>query len=244
MESTKTRIRFTPLQRFEHLLLMSLFIILLVTGLPQKFSDAGWSVWTVQALGGIDMTRLIHRWSGILLALQAVLDLSIVVFLILKGRMRPTMVPSRQDFVDAIQMARYCLGLVEKPPRFDRYDYRQKFEYWGLIFGTGIMVISGFILYYPAFFTQILPGQLVPAAKTMHTNEALLALATILIWHMYGAHLNPDVFPMDTSIFTGRISEERMHHEHPLELERILAEEKAVDVVGAPSEPPVPVTSG
>jgi len=227
----RSYIRFNVWQRLEHLLMMVLFILLLVTGLPQKFHTTGWAEWTIAQLGGIDMARLLHRWAGILLALQAAVDLSVVLFLILTKRIQASMVVSRKDFVDAIQMARYCLGLTDRHPKFDRYDYRQKFEYWGLIFGTGIMVVSGFILYFPTWFTSVLPGQLVPAAKVAHSNEALLALATILVWHMYGAHLNPDVFPIDTSIFTGRVSEERMHHEHPLELERLQSAEKAEDRV-------------
>lgn len=223
----RTYVRFNVWQRLEHTLMMVLFILLVVTGLPQKFHTSALSEWVILQLGGIDMARLLHRWSGILMALLAVIDLSAVTLLILTRRIRPTMVFSRQDFVDAIQMARYCLGSADHPPKFDRYDYRQKFEYWGLIFGTIIMVVSGFVLYFPTWFTMVFPGQLVPAAKVAHSNEALLALATILIWHMYGAHFNPDVFPMDTCMFTGRISEERMHHEHPLELERIQAAEAA-----------------
>jgi hypothetical protein len=43
----------------------------------------------------------------------------------------------------------------------------------------------------------------------------------VITWHIYNAHLNPDVFPFDRTIFDGRISRHRMEHEHPLELERM-----------------------
>ena len=92
-----------------------------------------------------------------------------------------------------------------------------------------LVVSTGLVLLYPVEVTQVLPGSLVPVAMVAHSNEGLLAFLTIITWHIYNAHLNPDVFPFDTTIFTGKISLERMRHEHPRELERVLpaAAEKA-----------------
>lgn len=215
--------RFTAWQRGEHVLVMVTFIVLLVTGLPQEWPLARWSQTIILSLGGIDAIREIHRTAGILLAVLLVCHLTVVTVGILRRKMKPEMIPSRKDFRDAVVMARYCLGLSEDQPQYGRFDYRQKFEYWGLIFGSIIMVVSGFILYFPTLATSFLPAQLVPAAKAAHGNEAILALLTILVWHGYGAHLNPDVFPFDTSIFTGKIREDRMRHEHPLEYKAWLA---------------------
>jgi hypothetical protein len=83
------------------------------------------------------------------------------------------------------------------------------------------MVVTGFILFYPVAFAHLVPGQIIPAAKVAHSNEGLMAFFVITIWHIFNAHLNPDVFPFDPSMFTGKISRERMVHEHPLELARI-----------------------
>ena len=125
------------------------------------------------------------------------------------------------DVQRAIVTLRYYLGVADKAPPFDRYDYRMKFEYWGLVAGNVIMVVTGFVLYFPALAARLMPGQIIPASKVAHSNEGLMAFLVITIWHIYNAHLSPDVFPFDTSIFTGKISRERMLHEHPLELARM-----------------------
>jgi cytochrome b subunit of formate dehydrogenase len=129
-------------------------------------------------------------------------------------------VPNRKDFSDAVLTLRYYLGLSDHHAAFDRFDYRQKFEYWGLLLGGVVMVLTGFILYFPLVAVQLLPGEFVPAAKVAHSNEGLMAFLVVITWHVYNAHLSPDTFPFDTSIFTGKISRERMEHEHPLELAR------------------------
>ena len=87
------------------------------------------------------------------------------------------------------------------------------------------MISTGFILYFPIFWTGFLPGEVIPAANVAHSSEGLLAFLIVIIWHIYNAHLNPDVFPFDTSIFTGKISDERMEKEHPLEYARLMAED-------------------
>lgn len=236
-------IRFSVKQRVEHVLIMGLFIVLALTGLPQEFFQAGWAQWLILHLGGIDRIRWLHRVCGILFAVGAAEHLSVVAFLALTGRVGPTMVPTRKDFTDAIVTLKYYLGIAEEEAQFDRYDYRQKFEYWGLVFGGMIMIVTGLILYFPTFLTRFLPGELIPAAKVAHASEGLLAFLIVIIWHIYNAHLNPDVFPFDTSIFTGRIDEERMQKEHPLEYARHIAQPAAPPLEEEPA-PPVSRASG
>jgi len=214
-------VRFSLRQRIEHLLVMSLFIVLAVTGFPQKFSEAGWARGLVGVLGGVETARLLHRIAGLAFAAVCAVHLTSVVFLVASGRARPSMVPGKKDFADAIRTLRYYLGLSDEPARFDRFDYRQKFEYWGLVMGGLVMISTGLVLYAPLVVTALLPGVLIPVAKVAHSNEGLMALLVITTWHVYNAHLNPDVFPFDLTMFTGRITKERMEHEHPLELERL-----------------------
>jgi len=219
-------VRFSPRQRAEHFVVMSTFLLLSLTGFPQKFYEAPWAAVIVNGFGGLDNARLVHRFCGVLMAGLAVWHLGATAILAVTGKVRASIVPKKQDFFDAIVTLRFYLGFGDAPAKFDRYDYRQKFEYWGLVLGGLLMVGTGFLLLSPVLATRILPGELIPAAKVAHSNEGLMAFLVVIVWHIYNAHLNPDVFPFDTSIFTGKVTRERMHHEHPLELERLEAEEK------------------
>ncbi|HKQ60195.1 MAG TPA: cytochrome b/b6 domain-containing protein [Candidatus Polarisedimenticolaceae bacterium] len=218
-------VRFSRRQRAEHVAVMLLFTLLAVTGLPQKFFEWGAARWILDAVGGIDRARWLHRTAGLAFAVLALEHVAGVLWAVLVRRTPLSLVPTRRDFRDAIQQIRYYLGLAEREARFDRFDYRQKFEYWGLILGAAVVIATGLVLLWPVLATRWLPGEVVPAAKVAHSNEGLLALLVVVVWHIYNAHFNPDVFPFDRSIFTGRISRERMEHEHPLELERLERDE-------------------
>ena len=221
--SDEAIVRFSPWRRAEHFAIMLVFVLLCVTGLPQKFFEQGWARWTIDMVGGVERARWLHRASGLLFAALTILHLAGAAWLVATRRARLSLVPERKDFADAVMAVKYYLGLVQTHPRFDRYDYRQKFEYWGMLLGSLVVIGTGIVLLWPATFAQYLPGQLIPVSKVAHSNEGLMAFLVIITWHIYNAHLSPDVFPFDGSIFTGRISEERMRHEHPLEYERITA---------------------
>lgn len=222
---TDSIVRFSKWRRAEHLTVMVLFIVLSVTGLPQKFFTNDVSRWIIDVLGGIDRVRWVHRAAGLAFAAATLQHVVIAAWLVITRRTALTLVPTRQDFNDAILTLKYYLGAASRHARFDRFDYRQKFEYWGLLMGASIVIATGIALMWPAVVAWYLPGQLIPAAKVAHSQEGLMAFLVVIVWHIYNAHLSPDVFPFDTSIFTGRISRERMQHEHPLEYERIVAKE-------------------
>ncbi len=213
--------RFSPFRVIEHQIGMITFVILVVTGLSQRFHDNGFAQWIIVNIGGIDMVRLLHRYTGLTFAVVTFLHIGVAAFGVVFRKWPASMVINRKDFTDAIDNLRYYFGMTEHPARCDRYDYKQKFEYWGVVVGGLLMIATGIMLWFPTTIVRFLPGEFIPAAKAAHSNEALLAFLVIITWHLYNAIFSPEVFPLDTSIFTGMISVERMKHEHPIEYERI-----------------------
>lgn len=216
--------RFSIRQRLEHACVGLLFIVLAVTGLAQEFFPMHWAEWTILTMGGIDRVRWIHRGAGIAFSVLLGFHLAVGMWQAVRRRMTPSMLPTRKDFRDAIMMVRYYLRLSEEQPRFGRFDYRQKWEYWGLVLGSVVMVVTGFMLYFPVQTTRFLPGEVIPAALMAHGREGLMAFLVVITWHLFNAHLSPEAFPFDPSIFTGKISRERMEKEHPIEYARMLAD--------------------
>jgi formate dehydrogenase gamma subunit len=213
--------RFSNFRIIEHQLNMTAFAVLIITGLSQKYYAYDFSQWVIINLGGIDAVRLIHRYTGLCFALLTIAHITVGSVGVIFRKWPASMVINKKDFTDAIENIRYYFGITDKPARCDRYDYKQKFEYWGVVVGGLLMITTGLVLWFPTTVVTYLPGELIPAAKAAHSNEALLAFLVIVVWHLYNSIFSPEVFPLDTAIFTGKISVSRMKHEHPLEYERI-----------------------
>jgi cytochrome b subunit of formate dehydrogenase len=222
---------------------MVLFILLALTGFPQKFYEAGFSAAVVDALGGVPRTRWLHRAAGVLFVALTAWHLLAAVLTAASRRVPLSMVPTRRDFRDVVTSLRYYLRLSERQPRFDRFDYREKFEYWGLIIGALVMSATGLLLLFPILVAQYLPGELIPVAKVAHSNEGLMAFLVVLTWHLYNAHLAPGVFPFNPSIFTGRISREHLLEHHPLEYERLFPSEALARLADVRLDGPPPAAS-
>ena len=210
--------RFSRGRILEHWMHVFTFSVLVLTGLSQRFYSLELSQWLILHLGGIDSVRLIHRFTGVIFSLAVAVHLAAAAAGILSGRWQASMVITKKDFTDVILNIRYYLGMESAPARSGRYTCKQKFEYWGILTGVLLMIFSGVILWFPVLVASFLPGEIIPAAKVLHANEAMVVFLIIAIWHVYNSVFSPEVFPLDTSIFTGYISKERMQREHPEEL--------------------------
>jgi len=212
--------RFTFGQRWEHAVLILSIAVLLLTGLPQKYRDAGWSQWILSTPERVDLIQQIHHIAALVLTAEVLYHLGRAFYLILRRCLPGDMLPNWQDIRDAWQMIRYLLFLTRKKPAYGKYNFEQKFTYWFLFFGIGILVISGFIRWFPEVVTRFLPGGVIPAAVLAHSNEAVVAAIFIVIWHFYHVHLER----LNLSIFTGQLNEDEMRTYHAAEFERLTGE--------------------
>lgn len=212
--------RFSTARIAEHCIHILTFATLVVTGISQRFFSLDISQWLIMKLGGIDSVRLIHRCAGVIFVIATAAHIIGAALGVVLRRWQASMIINKNDFTDAIHDIRYFIGIENAPAPCDRYTYKQKFEYWGILTGGILMIGSGLILWFPTFMVRFLPGQFIPLAKALHSNEAMVIVLLIAVWHIYNAIFSPEVFPLDTSIFTGYISRERMEREHPIELKK------------------------
>lgn len=226
---TRTYERFPLARRIEHWVMMLSFTILGLTGLPQKFPASDLSIAFVYVLGGIENLRRIHHFAAVVMMLGTAWHILVFGYLAYVRRTRLTMIPTLQDAKDAWQALLYNIGRAKTPPQMGRYTFEEKMEYWAFAWGAIIMGATGFMMWNPLTTAKILPGEVIPAAKAAHGGEALLAVLAIIIWHMYGVHIKR----FNKSMFTGKMNEADMLHEHPLELADIKAgiAERPVDPV-------------
>lgn len=210
-------VRFSLNDRIEHFLLFTSFTVLVITGVPQKYLPAGWAEFMIRWMGGIEAVRIVHRIAATIMILESIYHVITISYKIFVRRVSPSMLPGLQDVVDFLDVLRYNLGLARKHPKLDRYSFEHKVEYFAVVWGTVVMVITGFMMWNPIFTTKLLPGSWIPAAKAAHGGEALLAFLAIVIWHVYNVHLKT----FNKSIFTGKLTRAQMEDEHAKELERI-----------------------
>ncbi len=217
--------RFTLNQRLQHLTMIVTFIILAITGFPLKYADSEISQAIVEAMGGWEMRAHIHHIAGFVLAFL-VLGLYHVVMYLVVDRKKKKILPTKKDFKDFWQHMKSLFGKAERP-KYDRFSWKEKFDYWAAFWGMCLMGVSGFIMMYPDVAEQIFGSYgWVEVAWIAHSEESLLALLAIAIWHMWNVHFTPKHVPMNKTWITGKLSEKQMKDEHPLEYDEIILKKR------------------
>lgn len=228
VRTERTFPRFNLSQRWEHALLILSFTVLLLTGLPQKFRNTPWSQTILATPERVELVRTIHRTTAAIFILEALYHVGGGLLALSRRRLSSDIFPTGRDVRDAGQMLRYLLFLSPRPPRFGKYSFEQKFTYWFLFFGFGILIASGLMLWFPTLATRILPGGIIPAAKLAHSSEAVVSAIFVVLWHFYHVHLER----LNLSIFTGRLNERDMRRHHALEFERVTGEPASDETPG------------
>lgn len=224
-------VRFSVNQRLQHLFMFVPFIILVITGFPIKYPESAFGTMVFSAIGGIEVGRSIHRFAAAIMILDFVYHVGYVSYNILVNKVplsKLYLLPNKKDARDIVKNLKYFLFLSDERPRFHKFSYIEKFDYWAVFWGMFIMAGSGIILWFPEEFTRLVPGIVIQIAYIAHSDEALLAFLAIIIWHFYNVHFNPRVWPANKVWYKGTLTESEMKHEHPLELDEIKAKEKTV----------------
>ncbi len=213
--------RFTLNQLAEHWVMIGSFLALVITGMPLKFPDAWWSPLVIDLVGGFEMRTKIHHTAGIIMVLLGIYHVTYHLFLEKEPFLERRILPTLKDVRDFWQTILFYLGRAPHP-KFDRYSWKEKFDYWGAFWGMVIMCVTGLILMFPFTAMKLIPYAYIHLATIIHTDEALLATLFIFIVHWWNVHLSPEVFPMSKAWLTGTLTERQMKHEHPLEYEEIM----------------------
>ncbi|MFC1701904.1 cytochrome C [Pseudomonadota bacterium] len=235
--------RFTKWWRLAHLVGALSIMLLALTGLTVLFSGSAWAPYVMNLLGGPVSAGILHRIGAV--GFMGVFFIHLIYFAYHIGRNWRTfewfgpnsLVPNWDDLGDAIAMFRWFFGLGPRPV-LDHFSYWEKFDYWAPFWGMTIIGLSGLMMWFPDVTATYLPGWVFNVASIVHGEEAILAVVFLFTVHFFNNHFRPDKFPLDTTMFTGRVPLEHYRHEHRREYDRLVASgELEKYLVDAPSEP-------
>ena len=239
--------RFTRLDRALHITMIVSFISLALTGMILKFSYTAWAAFLARRLGGYEGAGFIHRAAAVVMFCLFVTHL----WDLNRKRKRDhggsflklvfgpaSMLFNRRDLTELIGTLKWFVGAGPRP-RYGRWTYWEKFDYFAVFWGIFIIGSTGLMLWFPVLFTKFLPGWLINVATIIHSDEALLATGFIFTVHFFNTHLRPEKFPMDIVVFTGRMSLAEFKRDKPAEYEELVASGRLEEFLVEPYQPVV-----
>ncbi len=223
-------VRFRPLHRALHASMVVSFITLALTGMTLKFSYTAWASRLSRFMGGFESAGFIHRSAAFLMF--TVFTVHIVDLVRTKRREKvswlkmlfgaDSMLLNGQDLREFIATMKWFVGAGQRP-RYGRWTYWEKFDYFAVFWGVFVIGLTGLTLWFPIFFTRLLPGWFLNVATIIHSDEALLATGFIFTVHFFNTHLRPEKFPMDTTVFTGHMPLAELKRDKPREYDELVA---------------------
>ncbi len=223
-------VRFSAVHRLMHLVMLLSFFTLALTGMALKFSYMGWATVLSKMLGGFATMGILHRIAAVVLIALFAFHLRQVW----KGKKESgktwlayifdtnSLMFNFTDIRQVFESIKWFFGRGPRP-HYGRFTYWEKFDYFAVFWGVFVIGSTGLVLWFPVFFTRLLPGWAINVATIIHSDEALLAVAFIFTIHFFNTHFRPDKFPMDPVIFTGRVPVEELRHDKPGEYDELMA---------------------
>lgn len=210
-------VRMTAGETAQHWVLMISFMVLVVSGFSLRFSESWW-VDLLFGWGGGEgfvVRGTVHRIAAVLFMIYAVWHLAYLFTRRGRGYFRD-MLADWRDLTDIKENALFFLGRRPRGAQFRRFSYMEKCEYWALLWGTAIMTATGILLWFDNYFVRTwkLPKGVLDVALVIHYYEAWLAFLAILVWHIYGTLFSPEVYPMNTAWWSGKMPNGMYRHEH------------------------------
>lgn len=234
-------VRFTRKNRALHGCMVVSFLSLALTGMTLKFSYTSWAVFLSHILGGFETAGFIHRTAALVMFGTFITHLQ-DLYRQKKEKHKSwlslifgpeSLVPNRRDFREFIATMKWFVGRGNRP-QYGRWTYWEKFDYFAVFWGIFIIGSTGLTLWFPIFFTRIIPGSFINVATIIHSDEALLATGFIFTVHFFNTHLRPEKFPMDTTVFTGRMTLAELRRDKPREYEELVASGKLRENLAEP----------
>ena len=231
----RTILRLTRSQRVQHWLLLSSFILLVLSGFALQYPES-WLAWL---LGSNEyFRRIIHRIAAVVMLVTGAYHLFYLGFVPEGRQWVKDMMPRWKDVTDLANNFGYYLGIRAARPKIARFGYAEKAEYWAVVWGTIIMGLTGLMIWFKIGIFGFLPRWAIDVAIAIHFYEAILATLAIIVWHFYHVIFDPDVYPINWAFLDGRMSEVAYKEEHELDYERIKESESTDGETGdAPDSP-------
>ncbi len=212
---------------------------LAVTGMALKFADQDWAASIANAFGSFWVLGILHRIGAIFTVVYFALH-----FILIYQNWKKTdrtllgflfdhtigMVPNTTDAKEVVQTLKWFVGKGPMP-RYGRWTYWEKFDYFAVFWGVAVIGGTGFCLWFPTMVTAFIPGNWLNIATIIHSDEALLATGFIFTIHFFNTHIRPEKYPLDRVIFTGAITLDELKHERPREYEMLVEEGRLDDII-------------
>lgn len=218
--------RFTKNEVIQHLLLLISFITLAITGFALKYHSSWWAE-LLHMFGMSETVRqYVHRTAAVIMIAVGLYHIAYLLFTARGRDVLKNLMPKLDDVFDLRDNILYYLRISKQKPKFDKYDYAEKAEYWALIWGTVIMGVTGFILWFPTIVGDWAPIWLIKVSELIHFYEAILATLAILVWHWFFVIFHPHEYPMSLTWLDGKMTLANYRHHHEKHFRKVVLEWK------------------